>query len=90
MQITGDLNDEYLIMSMISRHVIQCITFYYCVIKISPNGHYGSVVQAELDEGCEKEEVEDELQGLTYMNLTNSMWFSIGALLQQGGDVLPR
>ena len=48
------------------------------------------MVQAELDEGCEKEEVEDELQGLTYMNLTNSMWFSIGALLQQGGDVLPR
>jgi hypothetical protein len=58
--------------------------------KISPNGHYGSVLQVELDEGCEREEIEEELEGLTYMNMTNSIWFSIGALLQQGGDVLPR
>ena len=29
--------------------------------KISPTGHYGSVVQAELDEGCEPEEIEEEL-----------------------------
>lgn len=58
--------------------------------KISPNGHYGSVVQSELDEGCDASETEQKLKGLTYLNLTNSMWFSIGALLQQGGDVLPR
>lgn len=28
--------------------------------KVSPNGHYGSVVQAELDEGCDREEVSEE------------------------------
>jgi hypothetical protein len=48
------------------------------------------VGQAELDEGCDIEEIDEELEGLTYMNVTNSVWFSIGALLQQGGDVLPR
>jgi hypothetical protein len=64
--------------------------YHSVFFKISPNGHYGSVLQAELDEGREREEVEEELEGLTYMNMTNSIWFSIGALLQQGGDVLPR
>ena len=58
--------------------------------KISPNGYYGSLVHSELEDGCDANETDDKLDGLIYLNLTNSLWFSIGALLQQGGDVLPR
>ena len=56
--------------------------------KVSPNGHYGSIAQRHLER--DDREVEEELDKATYLSLTNSMWFSIGALLQQGGDVLPR
>ena len=39
MQITGDLNDEYLIMSMISRHVVfmECNTVMHVVRILSLN-----------------------------------------------------
>ena len=58
--------------------------------KVSPNGFYGSIVQSQLEEECDEEEVQDKLEKTTYLNVTNSLWFSIGAILQQGGDVLPR
>ena len=58
--------------------------------KVSPNGCYGSIAQSQLEEERDEGEVQEQLDKTTYLNLTNSMWFSVGAMLQQGGDVLPR